>query len=79
MGGRVVGLMGFPNSPRLHGRDRECAVLDDLLTQVRGRPGGVLLLRGEPGIGKTALLGHLVEAGSGLRLARCTGVAGWPT
>jgi DNA-binding CsgD family transcriptional regulator len=74
MGGRVVGLTGLPNSPRLHGRDRECAVLDDLLAQVRGGGGGVLLLRGEPGIGKTALLGYLVEAGSGLRLLRCAGV-----
>ena len=34
----------------------------------------MLLLRGDPGIGKTALLHYLVEAGSGLRLVRCTGV-----
>ena len=46
MGGRVVGLTGFPNSPRLRGRDRECAVLDDLLTQVRGGRGGVLPFAG---------------------------------
>jgi hypothetical protein len=36
MGGRVVGLTGFLNSPRLHGRDRQCAALDDLLAKVRG-------------------------------------------
>jgi DNA-binding CsgD family transcriptional regulator len=73
-GGQAVGLTGFPNSPRLHGRTRECAILDGLLAQVRGSSGGVLLLRGEPGIGKTALLSYLVEAGSGLRLLRCAGV-----
>jgi DNA-binding CsgD family transcriptional regulator len=34
----------------------------------------VLLLRGEPGIGKTALLRYLIEAGSDLTLLRATGV-----
>jgi hypothetical protein len=46
MGGRVVGLTGFPNSLRLHGRRRECAVSDDLLAQVPADRGGVVLLAG---------------------------------
>jgi hypothetical protein len=46
MGGRVVGLTAFPNSLRLHGRDRKCVVFDDLLAQVRGDRGGVVPLAG---------------------------------
>ena len=63
-----------PKSPPLRGRDRECAILEGLVQQVRGGRASVLVLRGEPGIGKTALLHHLVEAGAGLRVVRCTGV-----
>src|SRR5262245_43592826 len=74
----MVALTGFrrmrPSSPQLLGRDRECAALDDLLAQVREGHSGVLLLRGEPGIGKTALLRYLTEVGSGLTLVRATGV-----
>ena len=58
----------------LRGRRSECAVLDGLLDQVRGGRSGVLVLRGEPGIGKTALLRHLVEAASGFMVVRCVGV-----
>jgi DNA-binding CsgD family transcriptional regulator len=61
-------------SARLHGRDPECASLDALLADVRGGHSSVLLLRGEPGIGKSALLQYLVERGSGLTLLRCAGV-----
>jgi ABC-type transport system involved in cytochrome c biogenesis ATPase subunit len=63
-----------PSASRLHGRDRECAILDGLLSQVRKGRSGVLLLRGEPGIGKTALLRYLIEAGSGSTRLRSTGV-----
>jgi DNA-binding CsgD family transcriptional regulator len=62
------------SSPPMRGRGRECAVLDGLLRQVREGRSGVLLLRGEPGIGKTALLRHLLDAASGFTVARCTGV-----
>src|ERR1700759_4823922 len=61
-------LTGFRNtriaSPRLLGRDRECAILDGLLAEIREGRSAVLLLRGEAGIGKTALLRYLIEAGS---------------
>ncbi|MDT5318104.1 MAG: hypothetical protein QOD88_626 [Mycobacterium sp.] len=63
-----------PTPGPLRGRDRECGILDALLRQVREGRSGVLLLRGAPGIGKTALLRYVMETGSGLTLLRCTGV-----
>jgi DNA-binding CsgD family transcriptional regulator len=56
------------------GRHRECARLNDLLGEVRAGQSAVLVLRGEAGIGKTALLRHLTAAASGLTIARCAGV-----
>jgi AAA ATPase domain len=58
----------------LYGRDRERTALDRYLDRVRGGRSAVLLLRGEAGIGKTALLDYLVQSGSGLTLVRSTGV-----
>jgi DNA-binding CsgD family transcriptional regulator len=55
----------------LLGRDREREVLDRLLD--RGR-GGVLVVHGEAGVGKTALLDYAAEAGSGFRVGRSSGV-----
>ena len=49
----------------LHGRRSECAALDGLLARVRGGRSAVLVLRGEAGIGKTALLGYLTERAAG--------------
>ncbi len=59
---------------RLCDRRRERAALDRLLATVREGRSGVLLLRGEAGIGKTALVDHAVATASGLRVARVTGV-----
>ncbi|MBV6696920.1 AAA family ATPase [Kitasatospora aureofaciens] len=59
----------------LYGREREQAVVDGLLDGARNGRSGVLLLRGEPGIGKTALLDHAVAAaGEGFRVIRAAGV-----
>jgi DNA-binding CsgD family transcriptional regulator len=49
-------------------------MLDRLLSNVRAGQTQVLVLRGEPGIGKTALLDHLVAAASGCQVARAAGV-----
>jgi DNA-binding CsgD family transcriptional regulator len=49
-------------------------VLDRLLDAVRGGAGRALVVRGEPGVGKTALLDYLVEQASGCRVARASGV-----
>jgi DNA-binding CsgD family transcriptional regulator/tetratricopeptide (TPR) repeat protein len=65
---------GSGKLPSLYGRRRECAVLDELLDQVRGGRGTVLVMRGEAGMGKTALLGYLAGRARGCRLARVTGV-----
>ena len=59
---------------RLRGRSRERERLGRLLTGLRSGRGGVLVVRGEAGIGKTALLEHLVEEASGCIVARATGV-----
>ncbi len=61
-------------SSSLHGRQTECAALDGLLDRVRGGRSAVLVLRGEAGIGKTALLRHLTDRAAGFRVARCVGV-----
>jgi DNA-binding CsgD family transcriptional regulator len=55
----------------LLGREREREVLDRLL---EGGRGGVLVVHGEAGVGKTALLEYAVEAGREFRIARTFGV-----
>jgi DNA-binding CsgD family transcriptional regulator len=58
----------------LWGRRRECDMLDRLLGAVRAGESRALVVRGEPGMGKTALLDYLVERASGCRVARVAGV-----
>ncbi|MEV5383706.1 AAA family ATPase [Streptomyces sp. NPDC052721] len=58
----------------LFGRRDECKVLDDLLVQARAGRSGVLVLRGEAGIGKTELLNHLRDRATGCRVVRAAGV-----
>ena len=65
---------GLPGRTRLWGREQECALLDELVSSVRRGESRSLVLRGEAGIGKTALLEYLVESASDLGIARATGV-----
>ena len=58
----------------LRGRRDECAVLDELLEGARGGQSGVLVLRGEAGIGKTALLEYVIGSASDMRVLRAVGV-----
>ena len=58
----------------LVGRRDECDVLDGLLVAARGGRSGVLVLRGDPGVGKTALVDYAVGSASGFRVARAVGV-----
>ena len=58
----------------LLGRRREREVLDRLLEAARSGHGGVLVVDGEPGVGKTALLDYAVEAGRAFRTVRALGV-----
>ncbi|MDX6429655.1 MAG: hypothetical protein QOE54_2021, partial [Streptosporangiaceae bacterium] len=58
----------------LRGRGGECRVLDRLIEAVRAGEGRALVVRGEPGMGKTALLEYLAGQASGCRVARALGV-----
>ena len=58
----------------LLGRRREREALDRLLEAARGGHGGVLVVHGDPGVGKTALLEYAVEAGREFRAVRTLGV-----
>jgi DNA-binding CsgD family transcriptional regulator len=60
--------------PALVGRRDECATLGELLDAVRAGESRVLVVRGEAGIGKTALLRHLNDRAEGFRVLRATGV-----
>jgi hypothetical protein len=61
-------------SSELIGRRSECRGLDGLVAAARAGESRVPVVRGEPGVGKTALLDHAVERASGCRVARATGV-----
>jgi DNA-binding CsgD family transcriptional regulator len=58
----------------LLGRAAECAQLDGLIDGVRRGESRSLVLRGEAGIGKTALLQYLVESAPDLTVHRAVGV-----
>src|SRR6476646_10064453 len=58
----------------LLGRQRECQALDRLLEAVRGGQSRALVVRGEPGVGKTALLQYAIDSASELRVVRASGV-----
>jgi DNA-binding CsgD family transcriptional regulator len=58
----------------LRGRADECALLERLLADVRRGEGRSLVVRGEAGIGKTALLEHLLESASDMTVLRAVGV-----
>jgi hypothetical protein len=58
----------------LRGRRGECEVFDRLLGAVRAGRSGALVVRGEPGVGKTALLEYAIGSASDLRVLRAVGV-----
>ncbi len=58
----------------LWGRREECGALDGLLADVRAGRSRALVVRGEPGIGKTALLGYAADTAQDFRVARAEGV-----
>jgi DNA-binding CsgD family transcriptional regulator len=77
--------MGSPSNVRtlrrspgaqLLGRERERVALGRLLNAASGGDGGVLVVHGEPGVGKTALLDWTVEEAGQLRVLRTVGVEG---
>src|ERR671924_2368730 len=58
----------------LRGRHTECDALDRQLQSIRQGQSSVLVLRGEAGGGKTALLEYVAERASGCRIVRASGV-----
>src|SRR5260370_12404771 len=53
----------------LRGRGQQCRALDGLLADVRAGRSRELVVRGEPGIGKTALLGYAAGTAQDFQLA----------
>ena len=68
------GLRACTRSGVSSGRADECARLDDLIDAIRRGESRSLVLQGEAGIGKTALLEYLVGAASDVTVARAVGV-----
>ena len=58
----------------LLGRHIECEALDELVDAVRAGESRALVVRGDPGVGKTVLLNHLVQQATGCRVAHAAGV-----
>jgi DNA-binding CsgD family transcriptional regulator len=72
---RTEHMLVGPNGPGLLGRDRELAALEAVVAGA-DPDGTALLLRGDPGVGKTALLGRAAELArrAGRRVLRSVGV-----
>src|SRR6516164_8881205 len=60
--------------PALLDRQRERAALDELLGDLRSGLGRALVVRGEAGVGKSALLEYVTGAAADMRVARAAGV-----
>jgi DNA-binding CsgD family transcriptional regulator len=62
------------SASRLRGRRSECDALERLVAGARAGRSGALVLRGEAGVGKSALLDHVLRRASGCRVRRAAGV-----
>src|SRR6516225_274537 len=69
MTGPVPGQQPVP----LVGRRRECAIIDGLLAGARAGAAGALVVRGEPGIGKSALLSYARQQAPPMRVLSASG------
>ncbi|MEU4714989.1 AAA family ATPase [Micromonospora purpureochromogenes] len=66
--------MGVPAVDGLPGRGQETAALEQVLAQARAGSSAVLVLRGEAGIGKTALLDYAAGRAAGFRTVAIAGI-----
>src|ERR1700722_5973530 len=66
--------MAVERLPAFLGRSGERDVLDRMLEAARGGQSAVLLIRGEAGIGKTALIRYVARRAAGFRVAQVAGV-----
>ncbi|MBV9414303.1 MAG: AAA family ATPase [Solirubrobacterales bacterium] len=69
-----TGVAAAARHGALRGRAEECGLLEGLLTDVRRDEGRSLVLRGEAGIGKTALVEYLIASASDMTVLRAVGV-----
>ena len=67
-------MVGNHPGHNLRGRSDECATLDRLIASARSGESGVLVVRGEAGVGKSALLDYAAENATGFRVTRTAGV-----
>ena len=67
-------MAGHPRSQRLLGRRSECEALERLVADVRAGRSQVLVLRGEAGVGKSAVLDYVLERAVGCHIGRAAGV-----
>ncbi|MFE2017435.1 AAA family ATPase [Streptomyces sp. NPDC059499] len=58
----------------LYGRSAEVSALDEVIARARHGCGGAVVLRGEAGVGKTALLDGVAARGEAMRVLRTGGV-----
>jgi DNA-binding CsgD family transcriptional regulator len=70
----MAGGRSAPGRLILRGRRDECAVLDRLLDGARAGRSGALVVEGEAGVGKTALLDYAIGSASDLRVLGAVGV-----
>src|SRR4051794_9483886 len=72
----ALGMVTRPPGDRMFGRELERDALQRRLDQVRSGHSAVLVVHGEPGVGKTALLEWAIEVAPDFRVARTVGVDG---
>jgi hypothetical protein len=70
----MAGGRSAPGGLALLGRREECAVLDRLREGAWAGRSGVLVVQGEAGVGKTALLDYAIGSASDMRVVRASGV-----
>src|ERR1700761_8213054 len=66
--------MADHRQPAFRGRASERGVLERLLQDARGAQSGVLVIRGEPGVGKTTLLRYCAGQANGFRVVESVGI-----
>src|SRR4051812_10349819 len=69
----LSGFSGVPDAA-LWGREADQALVGRVLGRSRAGHSAVLVLHGDPGIGKTALLDRAGAAATGMTVLRCTAV-----
>ena len=72
--GRRRATSTVPQEPELIGRESELRQLDELLGGARDGNGSILVIRGEAGVGKSALLKYCAEHASHFDIRRAVGV-----